>query len=169
MPPVSGWRRVEIYGTFVRMTGELELTGSDRFSDTVNRVGAFLHLRSARTEPLSVNYPVLSRAEPLVAVAKAAAILVCPLYDEREGNAAMWRHTVSLPASFNTAAFSMVGDVHLEPGQNLEDHLERHPGDFLPVTNVSALWITSIGGDHQALQRPFALVNPATMLSFTLR
>lgn len=166
---MSGWRRVEVYGTFVRVTGELELVGSDRFSDMVNRVGAFLHVRDARSEPLSVNYPVLSRAEPLVAVAKAAVILVCPLDDGREGNPAMWRETVPHPAAFNTAAFSMVGDVHLEPGHNLEDHLERHPGDFLPVTNVSALWITSSGGDPQALQRPFALVNPATMLSFTLR
>lgn len=166
---MSGWRRVEIYGTFVRITGEVELAASDRFSDTVNRVGAFLHLRGARSEPLSVNYPVLSRAEPLVAVSKAAIILVCPLDEPREGNPAMWRETVMLPAAFNTAAFTMVGDVHLAPGQNLEDHLQRHPGDFLPVTNVSALWITSIGGEPQALQRPFALVNPATMLSFTLR
>lgn len=166
---MSGWRRVEIYGTFVRITGEVELAASDRFSDTVNRVGAFLHLRGARSEPLSVNYPVLSRAEPLVAVSKAAIILVCPLDEPREGNPAMWRETVMLPAAFNTAAFTMVGDVHLAPGQNLEDHLQRHPGDFLPVTNVSALWITSIGGEPQALQRPFALVNPAMMLSFTLR
>jgi hypothetical protein len=166
---MSGWRRVEVYGTFVRVTGEVELAASDRFSDTVNRVGAFLHLRGARSEPLSVNYPVLSRAEPLVAVSKAAIILVCPLDEPRAGNPAMWRETVMLPAAFNTAAFTMVGDVHLAPGQNLEDHLQRHPGDFLPVTNVSALWITSIGGEPQALQRPFALVNPATMLSFTLR
>lgn len=166
---MTGWRRVEIYGTFVRVTGEVELAGAERFSDTVNRVGAFLHLRGARSEPLSVNYPVLSRAEPLVAVSKAAVILLCPLDDAREGNPAMWRETVPCAAAFNTAAFTMVGDVHLSPGQNLEDHLERHPGDFLPVTNVSALWITSIGGEPQALQRPFALVNPATMLSFTLR
>ena len=166
---MSGWRRVEIYGTFVRVTGEVELGGAERFSDTVNRVGAFLHVRSARSEPLSVNYPVLSRAEPLVAVSKAAVILVCPLDDGREGNPAMWRETVPYAAAFNTAGFTMVGDVHLTPGQNLEDHLERHPGDFLPVTNLSALWITSIGGEPQALQRPFALVNPGTLLSFTLR
>ncbi|MGH7686427.1 MAG: DUF6812 domain-containing protein [Candidatus Dormibacteria bacterium] len=166
---MSGWRPVEIYGTFVRITGEVELTGSERFSDTVNRVGSFLHVRGARSEPLSVNLPVLSRAEPMVAVSKAAITLVCPLHEIREGNPAMWRDTIAYAAAFNTAAFTMVGDVHLAPGHNLEDHLQRHPGDFLPVTNVSALWIANIGGELESLQRPFALVNPATMLSFTLR
>ena len=166
---MSGWREVEVYGTFIKVTGEIELVGSERLSDTINRYGAFLKVRNARSEPLSVNYPVLSRVEPRVTVAKAAVILVSPVEEDREGNSAMWRETVSHPAAFNTAAFSMVGDVHLEPGRDLEDHLQRHPGDFLPVTSVSALWITSINTETHALQRPFALLNPSTILSFTLR
>ncbi|MBV8194038.1 MAG: hypothetical protein JOY80_00775 [Candidatus Dormibacteraeota bacterium] len=166
---MSGWRVVEVYGTFIKVTGELELVGSERLSDTVNRYGSFLHVRNARSEPLSVNYPVLSRVEPRVTVSKASIILVCPVDEDHEGSSTMWRETVIHPAAFNTAAFSMVGDVHLEPSHDLEDHLQRHPGDFLPVTNVSALWITTISTETHALQRPFALLNPTAILSFTLR
>ena len=58
--PVSGWREVEIYGTFIRLTGELEVIGAERLSDSINRFGAFLQVRNSRAEPLSTNYPVLS-------------------------------------------------------------------------------------------------------------
>jgi len=166
---MSGWRGVEVYGTFIKLTGELELVGVERLSDSINRFGAFLQFRNARAEPLSVNYPVLSRMEPVVTIAKPSVILVCPLDEDRDGSAAMWRETVPHAASINTAAFSLVGDVHLEPGHNLQDHLERHPGDFLPITNLSALWITTISSETHALQRPFALLNPSAILSFALR
>jgi len=136
---VSGWREVEIYGTFIRLTGELEVIGAERLSDSINRFGAFLQVRNSRAEPLSTNYPVLSRLEPRVTIAKAGVILVCPVEDATDGNSAMWRETVSYAASINTSAISLVGDVHLSPGNDLQDHLERHPGDFLPVTNLSAL------------------------------
>ena len=68
-------------------------------------------------------------------------------------------------ASINTSAISLVGDVHLSPGNDLQDHLERHPGDFLPVTNLSALWITAITNETHAVQSAFALLNPASILS----
>ena len=64
MEPVSGWREVEIYGTFIRLTGELEVIGAERLSDSINRFGAFLQVRNSRAEPLSTNYPVLSRLSP---------------------------------------------------------------------------------------------------------
>ena len=60
-------------------------------------------------------------------------------------------------------------DVHLEPHRTLQDHLERFRGDFLPVTSVSALWMGALGSETHALQRPFALLNPATILSFSQR
>jgi hypothetical protein len=166
---VSGWREVEIYGTFIRLTGELEVIGAERLSDSINRFGAFLQVRNSRAEPLSTNYPVLSRLEPRVTIAKAGVILVCPLEEVPDGNSAMWRETVSYAASINTSAISLVGDVHLSPGNDLQDHLERHPGDFLPVTNLSALWITAITNETHAVQRAFALLNPASILSFSLR
>ena len=98
-----------------------------------------------------------------------AADATRPLEVNAESNATMWRETVPHAASINTAVFSMVGDVHLLPGLNLQDHLERHPGDFLPVTNLSALWLTSSSGETHSLQRPLALLNPAAILSFSLR
>ena len=167
--PMNGWRGVEIYGAFIKLTGELEVVGTDRLSDSINRFGNFLQVRNSRSEPLSVNYPVLSRLESHVTIAKAGIILVCPLDEDAAGNSAMWRETVPFAASINTAAFSLVGDVHLEPGFDLEDHLDRHPGDFLPMTNLSALWITTISTETHAVQRPFALLNPAAILSFSLR
>jgi hypothetical protein len=166
---MSGWRGVEIYGSFIKVSGVLELVGAERVSDSINRFGDFIHLREARAEPLSVNYPVLSRTEPRVTIAKSSIILICPLDEGYDGTRAMWRETVARAVSINTAAFSLVGDVHLAPGQDLQDHLERHPGDFVPVTNVSALWITTITSETQSLQRPIALLNPSAILSFAIR
>jgi len=82
---VSGWREVEIYGTFIRLTGELEVMGAERLSDSINRFGAFVQVRNSRAEPLSTNYPVLSRLEPRVTIAKAGVILVCPLEEVPDG------------------------------------------------------------------------------------
>jgi hypothetical protein len=166
---MSDWRTLEIYATFIQVTGQLEIVRPDRVSDAVNRFGDFLQLRNGWAEPLSVSYPVLSRTEPLVTVAKAGVVLICPLDDAGDGNPALWREKVAHPASINTQAFSMVGDVHMEPRHTLQDHLERFPGDFIPVTNVSALWVTAISSGTHAVQRPFALLNPAAILSFSLR
>lgn len=166
---MSDWRTLEIYATFIKVTGDLEIVRPDRLIDTVNRFGDYLQLRNARAEPLSVNYPILSRSEARLTVAKAAVGLICPLDDAGDGNPAMWREKVAQPASINTQAFSMVGDVHLEPRLSLQDHLERFPGDFIPVTNVSAVWVTAIATGTQAIQRPFALLNPSSILSFAIR
>ncbi len=166
---VTGRREVEIYGAFMKVSGALEIYGAERLSDTVNRFGSFIHLRNASTEPLASHYPVLGRLEDRATITKAAVILICPRDQEAEGTSAMWRERVAHPASINTAAFSMVGDVHLEPSHSLEDHLERNPGDFLPITNMSALWVASPDGETHALQRPFALLNPTAILSFSLR
>jgi hypothetical protein len=165
---VTGWREIEVYGAFMKVSGALEMVGAERLSDSINRFGNFLHLRNARSEPLSTSYPVLSRLEDSATIAKAGIILVCPLDDATESNSAMWRERVPHAAAINTAAFSLVGDVYLEAAHTLEDHLDRHPGDFLPMTNLSALWITTTSETH-ALQRPFALLNPTSILSFSLR
>jgi hypothetical protein len=166
---VSNWTRVEVYATFMKLTGEIEVVQPDRLTDSVNRFGQYIQLRNSRAEPLSVNYPVLSRLEPRTTIAKAAVILLCPMEESGEGNSAMWREKVHQPAAINTSAFSLVGDVHLEPRNSLQDHLERYPGDFLPITNLSALWVTAISSETHALQRPFALLNPGAILSFSHR
>lgn len=166
---MSERRTVEIYSTFIQITGDLEIVRPDRVSDAVNRFGEYLHLRDGRAEPLSLSYPILSRSEPEMTVAKSAVVVLCPLEDGSDGNPALWREKVRRAAIINTHSFSMVGDVHMEPRHSLQDHLERFPGDFVPVTNVSALWVTAINSGTHALQRPFALLNPTSIVSFSLR
>lgn len=166
---MSDWCEIEVYATFMKVVGEMEIVRPDRLSDSVNRFGDFLQLRNARAEPLSVNYPVLSRLEQRTTIAKQAVILICPKDDVARANAAMWQEKTVEAAAINTQAFSLLGDVHLEARHSLQDHLERHPGEFLPVTNVSALWVTAISAETHALQRPFALLNPTAILSFSPR
>ncbi|MBJ7608441.1 MAG: hypothetical protein JF887_03280 [Candidatus Dormibacteraeota bacterium] len=166
---MSDWRTLEIYSTFLKVTGELEIVRPDRVSDAVNRFGEYLQLRRGRAEPISVSHPLLSRSEPMMAVAKAATSLICPVDDGTDGNPALWREKMATPAVINTQAFSMIGDVHLEPRHSLRDHLERFPGDFIPISNISALWITSMSAETHTVQRSFALLNPAAMLTFAVR
>lgn len=167
---MSDWCSLEIYATFMKVTGELEVIGHERLTDSVNRFGDYLQLRNARAEPLSVNYPVISRVEEHTTIAKAAVVMVCPVEDlGAGGTTAMWREKRVHAVSINTIAFSLVADVHLEPRRTLQDHLERFRGDFLPVTNLSALWVAALGSETHAVQRPFALLNPTTILSFSLR
>jgi hypothetical protein len=167
---ISGWAQVEVYATFMKLTGDIEVVRPDRLSDSVNGSRRYLQLRNTRAEPLSVNYPVLSRVEPRTIIAKSAVILLCPL-DEPGGNAAseLRRAKVAHQVAINTIAFSLVADIHLEMGQTLLDHLERHPGAFLPLTNVSALWVTALSSETNAVQRSFALLNPGGILSFSDR
>ena len=166
---MNDWRTIEIYSTFLRITGDFEIVRPDRVSDAINRFGDHLTLRDARAEPMSTRYPILSRGEPRVTVAKAAGVLICPTDDGADGNPALWREKVVTQASINTQAFSMIGDVHLEPRHSLQDHLERYPGDFIPITNVSALWIIAMSSETHAVQRSFALLNPTAILSFATR
>ena len=168
---MSYWRPVEVYATFMKVVGEIEVAPPHRLTDVVNRVGDFVELRNAVAEPLSVNYPVLSKREDRATIAKQSVILVAPREQvgDSAGNPALWREKVVQPVAIHTVAFSMVADVHLEPRQTLRDQLERYRTDFLPVTNVSALWVASLTAETHALQRAFALLNPATILSFSER
>jgi hypothetical protein len=135
----SRWAEVEIYASFMKLTGELEVVAPDRLSDSVNQAERYLELRDTRAEPLSVNYPVLSRVEPHTTIAKSAVILLCPL-DEPSASAdleligSVRRPKLARQAVFNTVAFSLVGDIHLEPGQTLRERLESDPQGFLPLT-----------------------------------
>jgi hypothetical protein len=168
---MAQWRTVEVYATFMKVVGEIEVEPPDRLTDVVNRVGDYVELRNAVAEPLSVNYPVLSQREDRTTIAKQSVILVCPKEQVGDvvGNPAMWREKVCQPAAIHTVAFSMVADVHLEPRVSLRDQLERYRTDFLPVTNLSALWVASLTAETHALQRAFALLNPASILSFSER
>ena len=166
---MSDWRGIEVFATFMKVTGEVEVIPPDRITDSVNRFGNYLTLRRGRVEPLSINYPVLSRLEETTTLRKSAVILLCPSDDESTGNRAMWRAKTAHAVAINTQAFSLVGDVHLDHRHTMEDHLERYPGDFIPITNLSALWVAASGTETHSVQRPFALLNPATILSFSPR
>jgi hypothetical protein len=168
---VSTWTEVEVYATFMKLTGEVEVSGTERLSDVVNHAGRYLSLRNTRSEPLSVNYPVLSRVEPRTTIAKSAVILLCPLDQQPEGDHAPGarRRKIAHQAVFNSVAFSLVGDIHLDPGETLQQHVEAHPRDFLPLTNVSALWVTAISSETSTVQHRFGLLNPAAILSFSER
>jgi hypothetical protein len=161
-------RAIEVYAAFIKLTGEVEVGPSERVSDALNRQGAYLSLLGARTEPLFTNHPVLSRPEERASVARAAVSLVCPLDQRSDVRRSLWREKLRSAVAINTEAFSMVGDIHLDPRATLQDHLERYRGDFLPVSNLSALWVTGAAETH-SLQRSFALVNPAAILSFAMR
>ena len=57
---------------------------------------------------------------------------------------------------------------------SLLTHLERNTAEFLPVTRVSAVVVASLTGQAegtppQTLQREFALVNPNSIVSFSVR
>lgn len=166
---VSDWRSLEIHADLVRLTGEFEIVRPDRLIDAVNRFGDYLRLRRGRVQPLSVAESGLTRTEAWMTVAKAAVTLICPLDDVGEGNPAMWREKIAQPAVVTTRSFSMIGDVHLEPRHGLQDHLERFPGDFLPMTNLSALWIGTVPSAMHTLHRGFALLNPTAILTFASR
>jgi hypothetical protein len=163
---IGDWRPVEIWATFVRVTGLLAVVSPQRLTDAVNQVGDWIEVRDAVTEPLVLSHPVLQRREEVAAVAKATVALVCPVGGTAEAaaNPALWREKSAQAVSITTGAYTMVADVHLDPRRSLRDHLELHGRDFLPLTNVSALWIA--GPQPQAVQRSLALLNPAAIVSF---
>jgi hypothetical protein len=68
----------------------------------------------------------------------------------------------------NTTAFALSADIHLEPGRNLLDHLQQ-TSEFLSLTRVSAVTVASISEAPQTIQQGFALINPASVVSFSIR
>lgn len=153
----------------MKFSGELQVIRPERLTDSLNRSSEYLVLRHATAEPLAANYPVLSRKENEMILTKGAVVLAFPVADIPHGNATMWRDKEIQSVSINTEAFSLVGDIYLAPRQNLRDQLDRYRGDFLPVTNLSALWVTALNAETHAIQRPFGLLNPAAILSFAER
>ncbi|MGH7749003.1 MAG: hypothetical protein ACREQ5_30195, partial [Candidatus Dormibacteria bacterium] len=102
-----------------------------------------------------------------LSVVKSAISLVCPR--DQVGETARlreaWREKQRVAVQLNSQAFSMLCEVHLEPGVALEEHLCGAGMTLLPVTNFSALWLSG-GGEPRAVQRGFALVNCADLVSF---
>ncbi|HEY2703065.1 MAG TPA: hypothetical protein VGL20_05180 [Candidatus Dormibacteraeota bacterium] len=162
---MSQWHRVEIYTTFLKLTGELEGAAERRLTDLVAAPGPVLDLRGAVVEAATDHQHRVDDGQRL-SVVKSAISLVCPR--DQVGQAARhreaWREKQRVAVRLNAQAFSMRGEVHLEPGVTLDHHLSGEAGPFVPVTNLSALWLS--GGEPRAVQRGFAVLNCAALVSF---
>jgi hypothetical protein len=164
---MSDWRRVEIYTAFLRMSGELEGPAEERLTDIVSVPDLCLELRDATVEPVTEHRLRLGQGMERLSVVKSSISLVCPrdVVAEAARHREAWREKERVPVQLNSQAFSMLCEVHLEPGCGLEDHLCGDGGGFVPVTNLSALWLSG-PGEPRAVQRGFALVNSAYLVGF---
>ncbi|HEV3234864.1 MAG TPA: hypothetical protein VG329_09985 [Candidatus Dormibacteraeota bacterium] len=166
------WQRVELYSEELRITGEMEIEPPLRLSDEANRLQDWVSLRNTLTEPMLSSYPVVSSEEANSSVARASIVMILPEGGPPQHNPMMWKEKIRHQIVLNTTAFSMAADVHLEPNEDLRLHFERYPRDFLPITRVSAIMVASLSGmppgtPPRTLQREFALVNPAAIVSFS--
>jgi hypothetical protein len=166
----EGWQALELYSTFLRIRGQIRVLPGQRLSDEINRPVEFLQLHNTITEPLLSSYPLVSAQESNTTIAKASVVLAIPEGEKGDpSNRMLWREKVRQHVVLNTSAFALSADVHLEPKVTLLNHLERNRNEFLPLTRVSAVFVASLGGAPQTLQRDFALVNPASVVGFSLR
>ncbi len=166
------WQKVEVYSNALRITGEMEIEPPLRLSDESNRLQDWVNLRNTLTEPLMTSYPVVSSQEENSHISRASIVMILPDGGPPQHNPMMWKEKIRHQVVLNTTAFSMSADVHLEPNEDLPKHFERYPRDFLPITRVSAIVVASLSGmpkgtPPQTLQREFALVNPAAIVSFS--
>lgn len=165
--------RVEVYSTFLRIRGSMLIQPPLRLSDEVNRLQDYLQLQNTTTEPLLSSYPVVSAEESNTTIAKSAVVMITAETGPPQHNPMMWKEKIRHQVVLNTTAFALAADVHLEPRVSLALHLERNPREFLPVTRVSAVVVASLAGGPagkpQTLQREFALVNPVSIVSFSVR
>jgi hypothetical protein len=170
----EAFQRVEVYSASLKITGDLRITPPLRLSDEVNGLTDYIELRNSVTEPLLSSQPVVSPTESHTFVEKASVVLIVPVGDRTERKDQMWQEKVRFHVVINTTSFSMAADVHLEPRATLIGHLERYEREFLPVTHLSAVAVASLhglqpGAQPFTLTKPFALVNPNSIVSFSVR
>ena len=169
---MDGWERIVVFGTFVKLTGDLELVGSQRLTDAVNRLTDFLELRNVTVEPMVTNFPIVTTVEATAEVAKSGIVMIVPLEEEvadGSGRRLLLQHKLVRRVALNAGSFSMVCEVFLDPHHNLRQTLERNVGDFLPVRNMNAIWVPALAGEPVTVQYPFALIQPRHILSFAER
>src|SRR5258708_3273202 len=166
------WHPVEIYSTFLRTRGYLQVLPGQRLTDEVNRLQDYLELRNTVTEPLLASYPVVSPQETNTTIAKHAIVMVVPGSLEAPAesvvNPLLRKPKDRQHVILNTTAFALSADVHLEPKVSLLSTLQ-HSDEFLPITRVSAILVTSLGANPHTVQQSFALVNPTSIVSFSIR
>ncbi len=169
---MDGCEAVVIFSSFLKLTGEIEVTPPLRLSDVVNRRDDLLEVRNVSLEPLASTHPVVSHVETSALVAKASIVFVAPVQEGRaepERRRRLVVEKVIRRVAVSTDAFSLVCEVFLEPRLGLRETIERNLDDFIPVRNLSAVWVPALTGQPVSIQRPFALLQPRRILSFAER
>ncbi|HVA21437.1 MAG TPA: hypothetical protein VNN74_05015 [Candidatus Micrarchaeia archaeon] len=169
---MDGGEAVVIFSSFLKLTGEIAVTAPLRLTDVVNRRADFLEVRNVSLEPLASTYPVVSHVETSALVAKASIVFVAPVHEaplETGRRSALLVEKVIRRVAVSTDAFSLVCEVFLEPRLGLRETIERNLDDFIPVRNLSAVWVPALTREPVSIQRPFALLQPRRILSFAER
>ncbi len=169
-PLVDNWERVELFSSFLKLSGDVHVVPPLRLSDVVNRMTDFLEVRQLTLEPLASTYPVISTVEDSAMVVKHSLLMVAPIGDaEHTGSRGLMQEKVPTQVALTIDTFSMVCEVFLEARLTLRETLERSVDDFLPVRNVNAVWLPALTHERVTIQRSFALVHPRHILSFSER
>jgi hypothetical protein len=169
---VENWERVEIFSSFLKLSGDIEVVPPLRLTDVVNRMTEYLEIHHLTLEPLASTYPVISTVEDAAMVAKHSLLMVVPISEsaaDHGGRRALLETKVARQVALTIDTFSLVCDVFLEPRMSLRETLERSVDDFLPVRNLNAVWLPALTHERVTIQRSFALVHPRQILSFSER
>jgi hypothetical protein len=169
---VENWERVELFSSFLKLSGDIEVVPPLRLTDVVNRMTDFLEFQHLTLEPLASTYPVISTVEDFAMVAKRALLMVVPIGEsaaDHGGRRALLETKVARQVALTIDTFSLVCEVFLEPRLSLRETLERSVDDFLPVRNLNAVWLPALTHERVTIQRSFALIHPRQILSFSER
>lgn len=112
---MENWERVELFSSFLKLSGDIEVVPPLRLTDVVNRMTEFLEIQHLTLEPLASTYPVISTVEDSAMVAKRALLMVVPIGEtaaDQGGAERCWRprwrarwHSPSTPSPWS-ARFS---------------------------------------------------------------
>ncbi len=169
---VENWERVELFSSFLKLSGDIEVVPPLRLTDVVNRMTEYLEIQHLTLEPLASTYPVISTVEDSAMVAKRALLMVVPIGEsaaDHGGRRALLETKVARQVALTIDTFSLVCEVFLEPRLSLRETLERSVDDFLPVRNLNAVWLPALTHERVTIQRSFALIHPRQILSFSER
>jgi hypothetical protein len=169
---VENWERIELFSSFLKLTGEIEVVPPLRLTDVVNRMTEYLEVRQLTLDPLASTYPVISTVEESAMVSKRSILIVAPTgegHSDLGGRRTLMEQKVTHQVALTIDTFSLVCEVFLEPRLSLRETLERSVDDFLAVRNLNAVWLPALTHERVTIQRPFALVHPRQILSFSER
>ncbi len=169
---MENWERIELFSSFLKLSGEIEVVPPLRLTDVVNRMTEYLEVRQLTLDPLASTYPVISTVEESAMVSKRSILIIAPTggaTPDLGGRRALMEQKVAHQVALTIDTFSLVCEVFLEPRLSLRETLERSVDDFLAVRNLNAVWLPALTHERVTVQRPFALVHPRQILSFSER